>query len=83
VNRRTIKQTESKSNELSDLITKKIEEFKMLTISTKIISFLVAIALALIIAPNMYENVPVGKYHITQSPFTGTLRSRINPGPYM
>lgn len=47
-----------------------------------IILIVVAFIAALICAPQLYENVPMGKYHITQSPFTGQITARMQPGPY-
>lgn len=46
------------------------------------ILIVVACVAALMCAPQLYENVPMGKYHITQSPFTGQITSRMVPGPY-
>lgn len=42
----------------------------------------IAALIALAISPQLYENVPMGKYHITQSPFTGEITPRMTPGPY-
>lgn len=38
---------------------------------------------ACILAPQLYDNVRAGTYHITQNPFTGTITARMSPGPYM
>lgn len=37
---------------------------------------------ALILAPQLYDNVLGGTYHITQNPFTGHITARMDPGPY-
>jgi regulator of protease activity HflC (stomatin/prohibitin superfamily) len=37
---------------------------------------------ALIMAPQLYENVLGGTYHITQSPLSGHIQARMTPGPY-
>lgn len=47
-----------------------------------IILILVALLGAAICAPQLYENVPMGKYHVTQSPFSGQITARMIPGPY-
>lgn len=47
-----------------------------------IILIVVAFIAALICAPQLYENVPMGRYHITQSPFSGDITARMTPGPY-
>lgn len=47
-------------------------------------SILLAVAaiVAVIAGPQLYENVSMGKYHVTQSPFTGDITARMTPGPY-
>ncbi len=45
--------------------------------------FVIVLICTAILAPQLYENVPMGKYHITQSPFTGKIEARMIPGPYM
>jgi regulator of protease activity HflC (stomatin/prohibitin superfamily) len=37
---------------------------------------------ALLLAPQLYDNVLGGSYHITQSPFSGHITARMTPGPY-
>lgn len=37
---------------------------------------------SILVAANCYESVPAGKYHITQSPFSGTVKAQMQPGPY-
>lgn len=44
--------------------------------------FVLCLVGSLIIAPQLYENVQAGTYHITQSPFTGVVTARLQPGPY-
>ena len=44
--------------------------------------FVLCLLGAVLIAPQLYENVHAGTYHITQSPFTGTITARLQPGPY-
>lgn len=42
----------------------------------------IAIVAAFCCAPQLYENIRMGKYHITQSPFSGEITARMIPGPY-
>lgn len=44
--------------------------------------FAICLLGAIIITPQLYENVHAGTYHITQSPFTGQVTARLAPGPY-
>lgn len=43
---------------------------------------IIAIVAAFCCAPQLYENIHMGKYHITQSPFSGEITARMTPGPY-
>lgn len=48
-----------------------------------LIIFAVVVLLGVILAPQMYDCPPMGKYHITQSPFSGEVTARMEPKPYM